>query len=111
MSEKQYLKMADTFAHDSVEALEQHIYAGHMSKHACEYAANAISSHDELVAENERLLELLSECYPYIKDASDWGGEYDNDLKSRVFDECGVSHDQTTSRIGVRQLLSVELVS
>ena len=111
MSEKQYLKMADAFAHDSVEALEQHIYAGHMSKQACEYAAHATSSHDELVAENERLRELLSECYPYIKDASDWGGEYDNDLKSRVFDECGVSHDQATSRGGVCQLLSVVSLS
>ena len=61
MSAKQYLKMADVFAHDSVEALEQHIYAGHMSKHACEYAAHAISSHDELVAENERLVSVLWE--------------------------------------------------
>ena len=58
---KQYLKMSDAFVHDSVEALEQHIYAGHMSKHACEYAANAISSHDELVAENE-LLRTALEC-------------------------------------------------
>ena len=59
MSAKQYLKMSDAFVHDSVEALEQHIYAGHMSKHAREYAAHAISSHDELVAENERLRELV----------------------------------------------------
>ena len=58
---KQYLKMSDAFVHDSVEALEQHIYAGHMSKHACEYAAHAINSHDELVAENERLRTAL-EC-------------------------------------------------
>ena len=61
MSEQQYLKMSDAFVHDSVEALEQHIYAGHMSKHACEYAAHAINSHDELVAENERLRTAL-EC-------------------------------------------------
>ena len=58
---KQYLKMSDAFVHDSVEALEQHIYAGHMSKHACEYAAHAINSHDELVAENERLVSVLWE--------------------------------------------------
>ena len=58
---KQYLKMSDAFVHDSVEALEQHIYAEHMSKHACEYAAHAINSHDELVAENERLRTAL-EC-------------------------------------------------
>ena len=61
MTEKQYLKMSDAFAHDSVEALEQHIYAGHMSKHCCGYAAHAINSHDELVAENERLRNAL-EC-------------------------------------------------
>ena len=53
--------MSDAFVHDGVEALEQHIYAGHMSKHACEYAAHAISSHDELVAENERLVSVLWE--------------------------------------------------
>ena len=58
---KQYLKMSDAFIHDSVEALEQHIYAGYMSKCACEYAAHAINSHDELVAENERLISVLYE--------------------------------------------------
>ena len=52
---KEYLKMADAFVHDSVEALEQHIYAGYMSMYACEYAAHAINSHDELVAEVEQL--------------------------------------------------------
>ena len=58
---KQYLKMADVFVHDDVESLEQHIYAGCMSRHACEYAAHAINSHDELVAENERLVSVLWE--------------------------------------------------
>ena len=58
---KEYLKMADAFVHDGVEALEQHIYAGYMSKHCCEYAAHAINSHDELVAENERLISVLYE--------------------------------------------------
>ena len=58
---KQYLKMADAFVHDSVEALEQHIYAGYMSMYACEYAAHAINSHDELVDENERLISVLYE--------------------------------------------------
>ncbi len=61
MTEKQYLKMSDAFVHDSVDALEQHIYAGYMSMYACEYAANAINSHDELVAEVERLRNAL-EC-------------------------------------------------
>ena len=61
MSEKHYMKMADAFVHDDVASLEQHIYAGHMSKYACEYAAHAINSHDELVAENERLVSVLWE--------------------------------------------------
>ena len=62
---KKYLKMADAFAHDSVEALEQHIYAGYMSKHCCEYAAHAINSHDELVAEVERLREFERDAMRY----------------------------------------------
>ena len=62
---KEYLKMADVFAHDSVEALEQHIYAGCISKHCCEYAAHAINSHDELVAENERLREFERDAMRY----------------------------------------------
>ena len=61
MSTKQYLKMADVFVHNDVASLEQHIYAGYMSMHACEYAAHAIDSHDKLVAENERLRTAL-EC-------------------------------------------------
>ena len=62
---KQYLKMSDAFVHDSVEALEQHIYAGYMSMYACEYAAHAINSHDELFAENERLREFERDALRY----------------------------------------------
>lgn len=58
---EQYLKMADVFVHDSVEELEQHIYAGYMSKHCSEYAAHAINSHDELVQMNQELLAALEE--------------------------------------------------
>ena len=65
MMSKQYLKMVDAFVHDSVEALEQHIYAGYMSMYACEYAAHAINSHDELVAEIERLRELERDALRY----------------------------------------------
>ena len=61
MSAKQYLKMADVFDDASQEYIEQLLYAGFISKHACEYAAHAISSHDELVAENERLVSVLWE--------------------------------------------------
>ena len=67
---KHYLNMADAFAHDGVEALEQHIYAGYMSKHCCEYAAHAINSHDELVAEVERLREFERDAmrYRFLRD-------------------------------------------
>ena len=67
---KEYLKMADAFAHDSVESLEQHIYAGYISKHCCEYAAHAINSHDELVAEVERLREFERDAmrYRFLRD-------------------------------------------
>ena len=67
---KEYLKMADAFVHDGVEALEQHIYAGYMSKHCCEYAAHAIDSHDELVAENERLRTALECTKNHFPDAA-----------------------------------------
>ena len=60
MITKEYLKMADAFANDSVESLEQHIYTGYLSKHCCEYAAHAINSHDELVTEVKRLRGELS---------------------------------------------------
>ena len=70
MMTKQYLKMADAFAHDSVESLEQHIYAGYISKHCCEYAAHAINSYDELVAEVERLREFERDAmrYRFLRD-------------------------------------------
>ena len=62
--------MSDAFVHDSVEALEQHIYAGYMSMYACEYAAHAINSHDELVAEVERLREFERDAmrYRFLRD-------------------------------------------
>ena len=59
---KDYLKMADVFVHDSVEELEQHIYAGYMSRHCSEYAAHAINSHDELVQINQELLAALEDA-------------------------------------------------
>ena len=66
MSE-QHLKMSDAFVHDSVEALERHIYAGHMSKHCCEYAANAINSHDELVRQRNHLLDAMSQTLAMLR--------------------------------------------
>lgn len=61
MSEKQYLKMADVFSDTSQEYIEQLLYSGFMSKDSCELIAHAVSSHDELVADNERLVSALLE--------------------------------------------------
>ena len=64
MTAKQYLKMADEFSlpveEDTLEVYcRQHIGESFGS---CEmYAAHAINSHDELVAENERLVSVLYE--------------------------------------------------
>ena len=52
---KEYLKMADVFDDASQEYIEQLLYSGFMSKDSCELIAHAVSSHDELVAEVERL--------------------------------------------------------
>ena len=84
---KQYLKMADVFVHDSVEELEQHIYAGCMSKHCSEYAAHAINSHDELAAEVEMLRDMVVRMQTYL----DMAGEYpekesDNPVRQWLFD-------------------------
>ena len=59
---KEYMKMADVLVHDSAEELEQHIYAGYMSKHCSEYAAHAINIHDELVQMNHELLAALEDA-------------------------------------------------
>ena len=64
---KEYLKMSDAFVHDSVEALERHIYAGHMSKHCCEYAAHAINSHDELVRQRDKLLDAMRQTLAMLR--------------------------------------------
>ena len=94
MMTKQYLKMADAFAQDSVEALEQHIYAGHMSKHCCEYAAHAINSHDELVVENERLRNSLCVEIPTCGEASSFGNYvvFDTDDVRAMLDAAGVRY-------------------
>lgn len=60
MAQKEYLKMADVFGDASQEYIEQLLYSGFMSKDSCELIAHAVSSHDELVAEIERLREELS---------------------------------------------------
>jgi len=66
-----YLKMAGVFVHDSVEELEQHIYAGYMSKHCSEYAAHAINSHDELVQMLAVMAELVGKMNCYCHQAGE----------------------------------------
>lgn len=73
---KQYLKMADVFVHDSVDELEQHIYAGYMSKHCSEYAAHAINSHDELVAEVELLRDEVEHLNEVVLEITGVPGPY-----------------------------------
>ena len=60
-SMKEYLKMADVFSDASQEYIEQLLYSGFMSKDSCELIAHAVSSHDELVAEVERLRNFVGE--------------------------------------------------
>ena len=65
MSAKQYLKMADVFEQLKEPNPENEIAfdlnVGYITVLACEYAAHAINSHDELVAENDRLVSALYE--------------------------------------------------
>ena len=60
MITKEYLKIADVFDDASQEYIEQLLYSGFMSKDSCELMAHAVSSHDKLVAEVERLRGELS---------------------------------------------------
>ena len=56
---KEYLKMADGLGDTSQEYIEQLLYSGIISKDSCELMAHAVSSHDELVAEVERLRGMI----------------------------------------------------
>ena len=60
---KEYLKMADVFGDASQEYIEQLLYSGFMSKDSCELIAHAVSSHDELVAEVERLRGAIHDAF------------------------------------------------
>ena len=69
MSAKQYLKMADVFI-EQLDVREKSprlldccgiLAANFLNEDGAKYAAHAINSHDELVAENERMRDAL-EC-------------------------------------------------
>ena len=73
MSEKQYLKMADAFNgdidQDDIVILDCGLDT--LTHAPEEYAAHAINSHDELVAENERLRTALECATNHFPDAAE----------------------------------------
>lgn len=93
---KQYLKMKDVFVHDSVEELEQHIYAGYMSKRCSEYAAHAINTHDELVQMNKELLVALESVIEWYDMEADHSIEPDFYKRMAA---CQVSEDMAREAI------------
>ena len=89
---KEYLKMEDAFSRkvDPITDWDEH---GHEVKwitllsHQAEHAAHAINSHDELVAEVERLRGMVIRMQTYL----DMAGEYpekesDNPARQWLFD-------------------------
>lgn len=94
---KEYLKMADVFGDvvaqkiiGDAHEIMSHIY-GHIcvvnTKERADIIANAINSHDELVAEVERLRVIVSRMQTYL----DMAGEYpekesDNPVRRWLFD-------------------------
>ena len=73
MTEKQYLKMADAFNgdidQDDIVILDCGLDT--LTHAPEEYAAHAINSHDELVAENERLRTALECATNHFPDAAE----------------------------------------
>ena len=85
MIAKEYLKMADVFVGDVIAGDDDLIrdedgLIGDMQwpKDCAEYAAHAINSHDELVAENEGLRELIIRIGMYFE-VSGWRAEKESD--------------------------------
>lgn len=58
---KEYLKMEDGFDLDEA-AIERRLFGGCICKEEATYAAHAIISHDELVAEVDRLRRALTDA-------------------------------------------------
>ena len=75
MTTKQYLKMADVFKgsvfhYDNAKYMaDADGYCGEFNERDFTlYADSAINSHDELVAENERLISVLYEVYRVLSE-------------------------------------------
>ena len=92
---KQYLKMADVFVGEykpkrRIDAWPPSRYGETLiglSGSPAQYAAHAINSHDELVAEVERLRDMVIRMQSYL----DMAGEYpeiesDNPVRQWLFD-------------------------
>lgn len=58
---KEYLKMPEGFDDASQEYIKQLLYSGFMTKNSYKLIAHAVSSHNELVAEVERLRGAVDE--------------------------------------------------
>ena len=84
---KEYLKMEDAFSRkvDPITDWDEH---GHEVKwitllsHQAEHAAHAINSHDELVADVDRLRSTLQQCVDALYIAHKFCGNH-------TADECG----------------------
>ena len=92
---KEYLKMADVFVGEykpkrRIDAWPPSMYGEtliELSGSPAQYAVHAINSHDELVAEVERLRDMVIRMQTYL----DMAGEYpekesDNPVRQWLFD-------------------------
>ena len=88
---KEYRKMSDVFVGKVKDGLtvngpsihgENHAFYGNMKDRDCAvYAAHAINSHDELVAEVERLTRELKIVTAQLIDADDFAREVELDRR------------------------------
>ena len=82
-----YLKMADVFKRQVSVVEVSFLTLDHHNRTCDEYAAHAINSYDELVAEVERLRDMVIRMQTYL----DMAGEYpekesDNPVRRWLFD-------------------------
>ena len=98
MSTKQYLKMADVFE-GSVTISSTYVRAYYSDSNSelnwsammAGYAAHAINSHDELVAEVERLREMVCRMGVYLEMSGEYPEkESDNPVRQWLYDSIQV---------------------
>ena len=80
---KEYLKMADVFPRGA----DMHDISDESSSVVCNYAVHAINSHDELVADVERLRELVCRMGMYLEMSGEYPEkESDNPIRQWLYD-------------------------